>query len=149
MFFYDKQLYENVEDLALETGTLLHGWLKRAVDSRVSTTSFYLVSLNSRNFLSKPTIMDKSLGTLLRFWGVFQFTQVEPLPSSHKKCWTRVSRIFFEFSLCIGWGEGELQKLSKRTHLFKREPRNDRKIWIFVVLSQGLSSRIVVWLNSK
>ena len=94
MFFYDKQLYENVEDLTLETGTLLHGWLKRAVDSRVSTTSFYLVSLNSRNFLSKPTIMDKSLGTLLRFWGVFQFTQVEPLPSSHKKCWTRVSRIF-------------------------------------------------------
>ena len=63
--------------------------------------------------------MDKSLETLLRFWGVFQFTQVQPLPSSHKKCWTRVSRIFFEFSLCIGWGEGELQKLSKRMHLLR------------------------------
>ena len=60
--------------------------------------------------LSKTTIMDKSLGTLLRFWGVFQFTQVQPLPSPHKQCWTRVSRIFSEIQLCIGWGEGELQE---------------------------------------
>ena len=58
----------------------------------------------------EATIMDKSLGTLLRFWGVFQFTQVQPLPSPHKQCWTRVSRIFSEFQLCIGWGEGELQE---------------------------------------
>ena len=28
-----------------------------------------------------PTIMDKSLGTLFPLWGVFQFTQVQPLPS--------------------------------------------------------------------
>ena len=54
--------------------------------------------------------MDKSLGTLLRFWGVFQFTQVQPLPSPHKQCWTRVSRIFSEIQLCIGWGEGELHE---------------------------------------
>ena len=50
--------------------------------------------------------MDKSLGTLSRFWGVFQFTQVQPLPSPHKQCWTRVSRIFSEFQLCIGWRGG-------------------------------------------
>ena len=43
-----------------------------------------------------PTIMDKSLATLA-FLGVFQFTQVQPLPSLHKQCWTRVSRIFSEF----------------------------------------------------
>ena len=54
--------------------------------------------------------MDKSLGTLLRFWGVFQVTLVQPLPSPHKQCWTRVSRIFSEIQLCIGWGEGELQE---------------------------------------
>ena len=53
--------------------------------------------------------MDKSLGTLSSFWGVFQFTQVQPLSTPHKQCWTRVSRIFSEFQLCIGWGEGELQ----------------------------------------
>ena len=58
----------------------------------------------------EPTIMDKSLGTLLRFWGVFQFTQVQPLPSPHKQCWTRVSRIFSEIQLCVGWGEGELHE---------------------------------------
>ena len=48
--------------------------------------------------LFSSTIMDKSLGTLLRFWGVFQCTQFQPLPSPHKQCWTRVSRIFFRVS---------------------------------------------------
>ena len=41
----------------------------------VETPSFLGTSL------SEATIMDKSLGTLLRFWGVFQFTQVQLLPS--------------------------------------------------------------------
>ena len=54
--------------------------------------------------------MDISLGTLLLFWGSFQFIQVQPLPSPHKQCWTRVSNIFSEFQLCIGWGERELQE---------------------------------------
>ena len=71
----------------------------------------------------EATIMDKSLGTLLRFWGVFQFTQVQftqvqPLPSPQKQCWTRVSRIFSEFQLCIGWGEGELQENFEKDALF-------------------------------
>ena len=51
-------------------------------------------------------IMDKSLGTLLRFWGVFQFTQVQPLPSPHKQCWTRASRIFFRVSTLYRVGGG-------------------------------------------
>ena len=54
--------------------------------------------------LKIPTIMDKSLGTLSRFWGVFQFTQVQPLPLPNRQCWKRVSS--FEIQLCIGWGEG-------------------------------------------
>ena len=65
------------------------------------------------------TIMEKSLGTLLRFWGVFQFTQVQPLPSPHKQCWTCVSWIFSEFQLCIGWREGvELQENFENDALF-------------------------------
>ena len=90
--------------------------------------------------------MDKSLRTTLHFWGVFQFTQAQPLPSPHKLCWTRVSRIFFEFQLCIGWGEvggrENYKKISKRMRCFKREPRNDNNMNIAVV-SQGLLSRIV------
>ena len=62
--------------------------------------------------------MDKSLGTLLRFWGVLKFTQVQPLPSPHKHCWTPVSIIFSEFQLCIGWGEGELQENFEKDALF-------------------------------
>ena len=54
--------------------------------------------------------MEESLGTLLRFWGDFQFRQVQPLPSPHKQCWTRVSRIFSKFQLSIGWGDEEPQE---------------------------------------
>ena len=50
-----------------------------------------------------PTIMDKSLGTLLHFWGVFQFRQVQPLPSPHKRCC--VSRIVFRVSTLYRVGE--------------------------------------------
>ena len=52
------------------------------------------------------TIMDKSLGTLLHFWGVFRFTQVLPLPTRHKQCWTRVSRIFCRVSTLYRVGGG-------------------------------------------
>ena len=54
--------------------------------------------------------MDKSLGTLLRFWGVFQFTQVQHLPSPHKQCWTRVSRIFFRDSTLYRVGGGRTKR---------------------------------------
>ena len=73
--------------------------------------------------------MDKSLGTLLHFWGIFQFTQVQPVPSPHKQCWTRVSRNCSEFQLCIGRGEGlNCRKISKKMHCFKREQRNDKSM---------------------
>ena len=58
------------------------------------------------------TIIDKSLGTLLHFWGVYQFTQVQPLASPHKNV-GRMSRIF------SGWErEGELQENSEKDVLF-------------------------------
>ena len=64
-------------------------------------------------------MMDESLGTPLHFWGVFQLTQVQPLPSPHKQCWTRFSSsIFSEFQLCIEWGEGELQEKFEKDALF-------------------------------
>ena len=77
----------------------------------------YLFYISSIECL-QTTIMDKSLGTLLRFWGVYQFTQVQPLPSPHKQCWTRVSRFFSEFQLCIGWGKEELQEIFEKDALF-------------------------------
>ena len=52
------------------------------------------------------------------FLGRFQLKQVQPLPSRQKQCWTRVSRIFSEFQLCIGWGEGELQENFEKDALF-------------------------------
>ena len=65
--------------------------------------------------------MDKSLWTLVHFWGVFQFIQAQPLPSPHKQRWTRVSRIFSEFQLCTAWRKGELQENFERVHCFMRE----------------------------
>ena len=88
--------------------------------------------------------MDKSLGALLRFWGVFQFTQVQPLPSPHKQCWTRVSRVFFpSFNFVQCGGRENCKKILKRMHCFKREPRYDRKNMNIAVLSQGRLSRII------
>ena len=53
------------------------------------------------------TIVDRSLGTLSRSWGVFQCTQVQPLPSPHKQLMLdECIQNFFR----VGWGEGELQK---------------------------------------
>ena len=95
--------------------------------------------------MNKPTIMDKSLGTLFRFRGVFQFTQVQPLPSSHKQCWTRVSRIFSEIQLCIGWGEGELHENFENDAVLRGSREMTENMHI-AVLSQGLLSRIVVVL---
>ena len=60
--------------------------------------------------------MGKSLGTLLRCWGV---SQILPLPSPHKQCWTRVSRICSQFQLCIGRGEEELQEIFEKDALFE------------------------------
>ena len=62
-------------------------------------------------------IIGKTRETLLHFWGVYQFTQVQPLPSHRKQCWTCVQN-FSEFQLCKGWGEGELQENSEKDALF-------------------------------
>ena len=67
--------------------------------------------------------------TLLHFWGVFQFTQAQPLPSPHKQCWTRVSRIFFRFLTLYRVGVN-YKKISKRMRFFKRDRRNDAKVQI-------------------
>ena len=54
----------------------------------------------------------------MHFWGIFQFTHAQPLASRHKQCWTRISRIFSEFQLCIGCGEGELRENFEKNTLF-------------------------------
>ena len=93
---------------------------------------------------ASATIMLKSLGILLHFWGVFLHTRAQLLPSPHKQRWTRVSRIFSEFQLSRGWEEGELQEHFeiKRKHCFMRQTRNYRKLLNTALLSQGLLCRI-------
>ena len=85
-------------------------------------------------------IMDKSIGTLLRFWGIFQWTQsgahngllTQSNPSPYPT--NNVGRVYPEFlpsfSFVYGGGRENCGKISKRMHCFKREPRNDWKIWI-------------------
>ena len=46
----------------------------------------------------RTIIMDKSLGTLLHFLGVFQFTQAQPLRSSHKTMLDECIQISFRVS---------------------------------------------------
>ena len=76
--------------------------------------------------------MGKSLGTLLHFWGVFQFTQAQPLPSPHQRCWTRASRIS-ESQLCMGLkggGGGRNARKFRKGSTVSWGTQNDRKIWI-------------------
>ena len=80
----------------------------------------------------------------LHFWGVFQFTQVQPLPSLRKQCWTGVTWLFSEFQLCIGLGEGELQENFEKGALFYDGTEKWQKNMNNAVLSQGLLSMIEV-----
>ena len=58
------------------------------IDCKISSLDFPLKCSPSLTCHScHLTIMDKSLGTLLHFWGVLQFTQVQLLPSPHKQSW--------------------------------------------------------------
>ena len=79
----------------------------------------------------KTTIMDKSLGILLHFWGVFQFTQAQPSPHPTNNVGRMYPELFssFNFVHCIGLGGGGTQrKFRKGCTVLMREPRNDRKI---------------------
>ena len=71
--------------------------------------------------------------------GRFQFIQAQTLPSPHKQCWTRVSRIFSEFQLCIWWGRENYKKISKRMHCFMMHPEWQKNMNI-ALLFQGLLS---------
>ena len=112
---------------------------------------FYLIS---RYFLDaigwkteKATIIDKSLGTLLHFWSVFQFAQAQPLSSPHKQRWTRVSRIFPSSNFVQGKGsggrEGELQENFEKDARFYGGKQKLQKIMNTALLSRWLLSMIV------
>ena len=73
------------------------------------------------------TIMDKSLGTLLRF-GTFSSSH-RSNPSLHPT--NNVGRVYPEFfpnfNFVQGGGMENCKKISERMRCFKRKPRNDRK----------------------
>ena len=66
----------------------------------------------------QTTIMDKSLGIRLNFWGIFQFTHTLPLSSPHKQRWTHVFRIFFPVTTFYRAGKRELQENFEKDALF-------------------------------
>ena len=102
------------------------GTPKMCPDAKIMWTFFrdqILSPLNAR-------WMVRIFTTLLRFWGVFQCTQSNPSPYPRNN----VGRVYPEFlpsfSFVYGGGRKNCRKMSKRMHCFKREPRNDWKIWI-------------------
>ena len=121
--------------------------------NRIPKKHFYRLENSSKlPFFFPPlfqTIMDKSLGTLLHFWGVFQFTQVQPLPSPHKQCWTRVSRIFFRVSTLYRVGGGRTARKFRKRCTVLRGNREITENMNIAVLSQGLLSRIVAMKSGQ
>ena len=63
------------------------------------------------------TIMDKSLGSHLHLWGFLHNHTCPTPPPTHRQGWTRVSRIFLEFQLCIGMSLNNLAAITSRTSL--------------------------------
>ena len=59
----------------------------------------------------KTTIMDKSLGTLLHFGGVFKFTWVQPSPHPTNNVGRVYPEFFqsFNFVHCMGFGGGRTE----------------------------------------
>ena len=55
----------------------------------------------------------KVLGHFYIF-GTFSRTRVQPLPSVHKQCWTRVSRTLFRVSTLFRVGEGRTARKFRR-----------------------------------
>ena len=98
-----KNWLEDVKDLQQNLCNGLKNWW--SVEQK-KTITLWLGLLLVVLLVPRATIMDKSLGTLLHFWGVFQFTQVQTLPSPHKQCWMYVSRIFFRVSTLYRVGGG-------------------------------------------
>ena len=76
------------------------------------------------------TKLDKSLRTLLQFWGVFLFTQIQALPSLQNKSWTCVSRIFFRVSTLHKLGGGRTVRKFQNRRTFLWGIREMTKIWI-------------------
>ena len=68
----------------------------------------YKFSLVALHFAvsGEGTIMDKSLGTNFHFWGVFQFTQVQPLPSPPQTMLDACIQNFFRVSTLYRVGGG-------------------------------------------
>ena len=73
------------------------------------------------------TIMDKSLETLLRFWGVFQFMDIQPSPHPTNNVGCVYPEFFPSFNFVSGGGRQNCKKIVKRMHCFKREPRITEK----------------------
>ena len=73
--------------------------------------------------------MGKSLGTLWRFWGVFQFTQAQPLPSPPQpKLDARIQNFFRVSTLYrMGVREGELQENFEKDLLFYKGTKKWQK----------------------
>ena len=78
---------------------------------RIPTRSEWLDSLG---FGTK--IMDKSLGTLLHFWGVFQFTQLPNPPLNPQTKLDTYIQNFFQVSTLNRVGRENCKTISKRMH---------------------------------
>ena len=87
--------------------------------------------------------MDKSLGTLLHFQDIFQFTRAQPVLSSQKQGWMYVSKIFNFVWVGGGTNEENFEKVA----LFYEGTQILQKITNTALLSQGLLSRIVGTIN--
>ena len=88
--------------------------------------------------------MDKSLGTLA-FLCCFPIHTGPTPPLTLQTKLDAYIQIFFQFQLCIGWREGELQENFKNNALFYKVTQKWQKNMNIALVSQGLLS-MIVWI---
>ena len=75
----------------------------------------------------QPTIMDKSLATLLHFWAFSNSHRPNPSLHSTNNVGHVYPELFLSFNIVQGGGRENSKKNSKRMHCFMRKPRMKEK----------------------
>ena len=144
-----------MEEMTTLTVTLIRNsgslTLKRVLRPRCKNSTVVRAGLVAHAFQdyvypydhTQPTIMDKSLGTVVQFERFLTHAKLHPrttntvrpypLPPPHGQCWNRQGTIPLIFQHCIGWGGGRGHGFVKWQRFFLRHYLSNAYNWSYAL----------------